>query len=136
VSVCPLAYFEIHSYKLHKMFGSVRVILVLPPPETTLQLCTSGLLDVMFSHNKQYVDVLDGLREITEHILHSFTFPRFIGQRWQSIYINLYSPTERNDGSTQKHSSVSINTNKAKTATKSITVVDTWNCIIIILHQT
>jgi len=27
---------------------------------------------------------------------------------------------------TQKHSSASINTNKAKTTTKSITVVDTW----------
>jgi len=45
--------------------------------------------------------------------------------------------TEEND-SKQKHSSESINTNKAKTAktaTKSITVVDTWNYIVINLHQ-
>jgi len=46
--------------------------------------------------------------------------------------------TEEN-GSTQTHSSESINTNKAKTAktsTKPATVVDNWNYIIIILHQT
>jgi len=130
LSVSPLAYFEIHSYKLHKMFGSLRVILVLPP-ETTLQLCTSGLLDVMFSHNKQYVNVLDGLREITEHTL--LYVPKVYRATLAAhLYKSLF--TERNDGSTQKHSSVSINTNKAKTATKSI--VDTWNCIIIILHQT
>ena len=39
-------------------------------------------------------------------------------------YINLYSPK---NGSTQKHSSVSTNANNTKTATKSVTVVDTWN---------
>jgi len=49
------------------------------------------------------------------------------------IYKSLF--TEEN-GSIQKHSSESINTNKAKTATKSVTVVDTWNYIIIVLHQT
>jgi len=43
------------------------------------------------------------------------------------------------NGSTQKHNLESINTNKAKTAktaTKFITVVDTCNYIVIILHQT
>ena len=50
-----------------------------------------------------------------------------------------------NTVATQKHSSASINTNKAKTTTKSITVVDTWywiidkilyTRIIIFVHQT
>jgi len=49
------------------------------------------------------------------------------------IYKSLF--TEKN-GSTKKHSSVSINTNKAKAATKSVTVVDTWNYLIIVLHTT
>jgi len=55
---------------------------------------------------------------------------------WYFIYKSLF--TEEN-GRTRKHSSESINTNKAKTvktSTKSNTVVDTWNYIIIILHQT
>ena len=49
------------------------------------------------------------------------------------IYKSLF--TEEN-ASTQKLSSESINTNKAKTATKSVTLVDTCNYIIIVLHQT
>ena len=59
------------------------------------------------------------------------------------LYKSLF--TEKT-GSTQKHSSESVNTNKAKTAktaTKSIAVVDTWNWsinkisyIIIFLRQT
>jgi len=51
--------------------------------------------------------------------------------RHVGLYINLYSPQK-----TAAHKntvlSESINTNKAKTATKSIAVVDTWNYIIII----
>jgi len=66
-----------------------------------------------------------------------FRFRRYIHREKELLlYKSLF--TEEN-GSTQKHSSESINTNKAKTAktaTKSITVVDTWNYIIIILHQT
>ena len=53
------------------------------------------------------------------------------------LYINLYSP--KKTVAHKKHSRESINTNKAKTAktaTKSMTLVDTWNYIIIILHQT
>jgi len=58
------------------------------------------------------------------------------------LYINLYSPKK---GSTQKHSSGSINTNKAKTASWSIAVglVDTWDWsinkisyIFIFIYQT
>jgi len=49
------------------------------------------------------------------------------------IYKSLF--TEENGGA-QKHRSENINTNKAKTATKSITVVDTCNYVIIILRQT
>ena len=66
-----------------------------------------------------------------------FRFRRYIHREKELLlYKSLF--TEEN-GRTQKHSSESINTNKAKTAktaTKSITVVDTWNYIIIILHQT
>ena len=47
----------------------------------------------------------------------------------RKLYKSLFT---KENGSTQKHSSESINTNKAKTVTKSITVVDTCNNISII----
>jgi len=40
-----------------------------------------------------------------------------------------------NTVATPKHSSASINTNKAKTTTKSITVVDTWYWSIILFGE-
>jgi len=64
---------------------------------------------------------------------HRMTVPENILLQ-KALYKSLF--TEEN-GSTQKHSSSeSINTNKAKTATKSVTLFDACNYIIIILHET
>jgi len=56
------------------------------------------------------------------------------------IYKSLFT---ENTVASKKHNSASINTNKAKTTTKSITVVDTWywninkiSYIINVVHQT